>query len=225
MIKISICEDVISERFIELISFISKRSNSISVSRYYTDFLNESEFIQMQKEYKEYIYKEDAERREKYKNNRNNYQFRLNDIFHFNNEHDAFSYFDELFNQELAMFEELQYSNFSEKPDNRFTSKSDEFIKTMYTRVTPVTTNPVFEMCYFRIGQVYSSIITNMKGLYDFPYIIDGIEYEDITFYENDNIVLAVCSHERNAYLNLHERDFETFKELEITYEIMSQAG
>ncbi len=50
MIKISICEDVISERFIELISFISKRSNSISVSRYYTDFLNESEFIKMQKE-------------------------------------------------------------------------------------------------------------------------------------------------------------------------------
>ncbi|BCK00584.1 hypothetical protein [Anaerocolumna chitinilytica] len=143
-------------------------------------------------------------------------------MLHFNNEHDAFSYFDELFNQELAMFEELQYSNFSEKPDNRFTSTSDEFIKTMYTRVTPVTMNPVFEMCYFKIGQVYSSIVTNMKGLYDFPYIIDGIEYEDITFYENDNIVLAVCSHERNAYLNLHERDFDAFKDLEITYEIMS---
>ncbi|BCK00585.1 hypothetical protein [Anaerocolumna chitinilytica] len=55
MIKISICEDVISGRFIELINLVSKRSNSISVSRYYTDFLNESEFIQMQKEYKEYI--------------------------------------------------------------------------------------------------------------------------------------------------------------------------
>lgn len=225
MIKMSIYEDVTGERFIELINFVRKRSNSISVSRYYTDFLNESEFKQMQKAYKEYIYKEDTERREKYKNNQNNYQFRLNDIFHFNNEQDAFSYFNELSNQELAMVEDLQYSAFSEKSDNRFTSNSEEFIKTMYTRVTPVTMNPVFEMCYFKIGQVYSSIVTNMKGLYDFPYIIDGIEYEDITFYENDNIVLAVCSHERNAYLNLHERDFETFKELEITYEIMSQAG
>jgi len=222
MLKISISEDVINERFIELISFISKRSNSISVSRYYTGFLNESEFKQMQKAYKEYIYKEDTERREKYKNNQNNYQFRLNDIFHFNNEQDAFSYFNELSNQELAMIEGLQYSDFSEKSDNRFTSNSEEFIKTMYTRVTPVTMNPVFEMCYFKIGQVYSSIVTNMKGLYDFPYIIDGIEYEDITFYENDNIVLAVCSHERNAYLNLHERDFDAFKDLEITYEIMS---
>ncbi len=56
MIKISINEDVAGERFSEMINFVVKRSNSISVSRYYTGFLDVSEFKLMQKAYKEYIW-------------------------------------------------------------------------------------------------------------------------------------------------------------------------
>lgn len=219
MIKILINEDVAGVKLSELMDFVIKRSDSISVSRYYTGFLNISEFKQMQESYIEYIYKENARRREAYKSNLNDYQFRINSMLHSDSEDDAYSYFDELLEQNLSILEELQYDSFSEESDKRFTSQSDEFIKTKYTRVTPVTLNPVFEMCFFKLGQISSSIINKMKELYDFPYMIDGIGYENITFYKNDVIILAVCSHERFAYLNLNEKDFDAFKELGITYE------
>jgi hypothetical protein len=219
MIKISIHEDVVGETLSKLMDFVIKKSDTISVSRYYTGSLDASEFKQMQEDYKEYIHKEDAERREAYQSNLNDYQFRINSMLHSASEDDVYSYFDEILEQDLSMFDELQYDSFTEKPDNKFMSHSDEFIKKKYTRFTPVTRNPVFEMCFFQLGQISSSIINKMKELYDFPYLIDGIGYEDITFYKNDIIILAVCSHERFAYLNLNEIDCETFEELGITYE------
>ncbi|ABX41716.1 hypothetical protein [Lachnoclostridium phytofermentans] len=219
MINISINEDVDGVKLSELMDFVIKRSDSISVSRYYTGFLDISEFEQMQESYKEYIYKEDASRREAYKSNLNGYQFRIKSMLHLDSEDDAYSYFDRLLEQDLSMFEKVQYDSFSEEPDNRFTSQSDEFIKTKYTRVTPVTRNPVFEMCFFKLGQISSSITNKLKKLYDFPYMIDGIGYEDITFYKNDAIILEVCSHERYANLSLDEKDVEVFKELGITYD------
>jgi hypothetical protein len=219
MIKISINEDVAGVKLSELMDFVIKRSDSISVSRYYTGFLDVSEFKQMQEKYKEYIYKENARRKEAYKSNLNDYQFRINSMLHSDSEDDAYSYFDELLEQDLSALEEFQYDSFSEESDKRFTSQSVEFIKTKYTRVTPVTMNPVFEMCFFKLGQISLSITNKMKNLYDFPYMIDGIGYEDITFYKNDVIILAVCSHERFAYLSLNKKDFEAFKELGITYE------
>lgn len=217
--KIFINEDITGGKLSELINFIIERSDSISVSRYYTGFLDVSEFKQMQEEYKEYIYKEDARRREAYQDNLNDYQFRIKSVLHFHSDEDVYSYYDELLEQELNMLEELQYESFLDEPDRRFKSQSDECIKTKYTRFTPVTRNPIFEMCFFKIGKISAFITNKMKRLYDFPYMIDGVGYEDITFYKNDNIMLAVCSHEGFACLNLDEKDFEAFKGLEITYE------
>ncbi len=219
MIKISINEDVAGKKLSELMNLIIERSDSISVSRYYSGFLDVSEFKQMQEAYKEYIYKEDEGRREAYQSNRNNYQFRIKSVLHFDSDEDVYSYFDELLEMELSMLEELQYASFLEEPDRRFKSQSDEFIKSKYTRFTPVTRNPVFEMCFFKIGKISAFITNKMKSLYDFPYMIDGVGYENITFYKNDNVMLAVCSHGGFACLNLDEKDFETFKRLEINYE------
>lgn len=219
MMKISINEDVAGDKLIELMGFVNKRSDSISVSRYYTGFLDVLEYKQMQEAYKEYIYKENARRRESYKCNLNDYQFRINSMLHSDSVDEVYLYFDELLEQELSMLADLQYDSFSEESDKRFTTSSDEFIKTKYTRFTPVTMNPVFEMCSFKLGQISTSIINKMKELYDFPYMIDGICYEDITFYKNDIIILAVCSHERFAYLNLNENDYKSFNGLGITHE------
>jgi hypothetical protein len=119
----------------------------------------------MQEAYKEYIYKEDAKRRDDYKNNINDYQFRINSMLHSEDEHDAYSYFDKILNQDLSMFEELQYNSFSLEPDKKFTSPSNEFIKTKYTRYTPVTRKPVFELSYFQLGQISSSIINKGNNL------------------------------------------------------------
>ncbi len=219
MIKISINEDVAGEKLSELMDFVIKRSDTISVSRYYTGFMDVSEFKLMQEAYKDYIYKENAKRRDDYKNNLNDYQFRINSMLHSDAEYDAYSYFDEILNQDLSMFEELQYNSISEKPDSRFISRSDEYVKTIHTRFTPVSMNPIFEMCFFKLGQISSSITSKMKELYDFPYMIEGIRFEDITFYDNDNILLAVCSHERFAYLNLNESDYKSFEGLRIAHE------
>lgn len=216
--KIYINEDITGGKLCELMDFVIKRSNSISVSRYYSGFLDSSEFKQMQEVYKEYIYEEDAKRRDDYKNNINDYQIRINSMLHSNDGDNAFSYFDTILEQDLNIGK-LEYDSFAKEPDNRFTCQSDEFIKTKYTRFTPVTRNPVFEMCFFQLGQISSSIINKMVGLFDFPCSIDGVSFEDITFYDDNIIVLAVCSHERFAYLNLDESDFEAFRELGITYE------
>lgn len=103
-------------------------------------------------------------------------------MLHSDSEDRAYSYFDEILEQDLSMFNELQYDSFAEQPNNKFKSHSDEFIKKKYTRFTPVTRNPVFEMCFFLLGKISSSIIIKMKELYDDPYMIDGIGFEDITF-------------------------------------------
>lgn len=219
MLKISINEDVSDVKLNELMDFVIKRSDTVSVSRYYTGFLDMAEFEQMQESYREHIYKENASRREAYTSNRNDYQVKISSMLHSDTEQEANSYFDELLEQDLSMFEGLQYDSFSEEPDKKFTSQSDEFKKTKYTRFTPVTMNPVFEMCFFQLGQVSASIINKMKDLYDFPYLIDGTAFEDIAFYKNDKIILAVCSHERFAYLNLAENDYKSFEELGIAHE------
>ena len=149
MTEIYIYDDITGERFSKLIDFVIKRSDSVSVSRLYSGYLKEAEFNQIQEAYKEYIVKEDAKRRDNYRNNLNEYQSRLNSTFHFNNDQEAYSYFDELLEQDLTFFEELRYDSFSKEPENKFTCQSHEFIRAEYTRVTPVTINPVSEMCFF----------------------------------------------------------------------------
>ncbi len=173
----------------------------------------------MQEAYKEHVYKEDAGRRADYQNNLNDYQFRINNMLHSDFVDDTYSYFDEILEHDLSMFEKLQYESFSEESDKRFTSLSAEFIKSKYTRFTPVTMNPVFEICFFQLGKISTSIIIKMKELYDFPYIIDGVHFEDMTFYNNDIVILAICSLERFAYMNLNEDDLEIFKKIGIIYD------
>lgn len=75
-------EDITGGKLCELMDFVIKRSNFISVFRYCTGFLDVSEFKQMQEAYQEYIYKEDEGRREAYQSNRNNYLCRLHSILH-----------------------------------------------------------------------------------------------------------------------------------------------
>jgi hypothetical protein len=48
MIKISIYVEVTGNKLSELMELVSKRSDFISVSRYYSGFLDASEFKQMQ---------------------------------------------------------------------------------------------------------------------------------------------------------------------------------
>lgn len=215
MAKIFIEIDIDGDKLGELIDFILMRSDTISVARYYLGFIDEEQFVQMQEAYKSKIYKEDKERREKYKYDIDGYKSLLSWL---KKERDANEYFNDILEQDFNIFDTIKYDDYIEKPDTRFVSSSKEFIKNDFTRITPVTQGPVFEMCYFKIGQISNLIVSNMKRLFSHPYLIDGIEYEDLTFYNGGNIIFAICSHERYAYLELNIEDYEIFKKLEIMH-------
>jgi hypothetical protein len=201
--------------------FVTKRSDSISVSRYYKGYLDFEVFTEMQEAYKENICREDRDRRDSYFNNIDNYQIIIKKLFNFlNTDSDAESYFNEILEQDLDFFGQVKYDDYKDKDDMRFISSSEEFMKSVMTRVTPVTQNPVFEVNYFKLGQISDSIITNMKGIYDYPYYINGYEFADLTFYKENNIVLAVCSHEGFSYLYLSQDEYEGFKKLNLVYSV-----
>jgi cellobiose-specific phosphotransferase system component IIB len=138
-----------------------------------------------------------------------------------NTDSDAESYFNEILEQDLDAFGQVRYDDYQDKADIRFISPSVEFMKSVMTRFTPVTRNPIFELNYFKLGQFSASIISNMKGIYDYPYCINGYEFEDLTFYKENNIVLAVCSHESFSYLDLSQSEYESFKKLNLIYSVV----
>lgn len=220
MIKINLHVDVIGEKMRNLLDFVIQRSDAISVSRYYDGFMDLQEFTDMQKAYYDHILKEDNERRDKYRNNIENYQERLKCLLnHIKSDSEAYDYFQDVLEQELIHCNDIKYNEYSSKPDRRFVSSAKEFIKSEYTRITPVTRNPVFELCYFGIGKISDSILNNMKELYDYPYIINGVEFEDLTFYNNGNVVCAICSHEEFAYLILEQHGYDLFRLLDIKHQ------
>jgi hypothetical protein len=208
------------EKLNELFEFIIKRSDSISVARYYTGFIDIDQFTNMQTSYKNYIYTEDKKRRDNYNTNTDDYQSHLRQTLSMlKTESDVLKYFDNLLEQDLEAYKTTKYSEYCDQLDSRFVSTSNEFIKKEYSRITPVTRNPVFELVYFKLGQISNAIISNLKGLYDYPYFIDNKEYEDLAFYNKDELIFAICSHERYAHMILNSDDYGLFKELNITHQ------
>ncbi len=217
MINVYLDDNIEVNKYQTLLKFINGRSDRISVARYYQGFINEVEFNRMQNYYEDYIQKEDKKRREQYNNNP---EYKKKLMAWLKTEREIVNYFDELLKQDLEAFNCVKYDDFKGKKENRFTTSSSEFIKSEFTRVTPVTQNPVFEMSYFKIGEIYNNIVCNMKELFDYPYKINGVEFEDLTFYKEDINILSICSHERFAHIKLDEDAFEQFKKLEIEYHI-----
>ncbi|MBU3190213.1 hypothetical protein K9O30_13990 [Clostridium bowmanii] len=75
-------------------------------------------------------------------------------------------------------------------------------------------------MCYFIIGDIFKKLMSNMSKLFVYPYQIEGTEFEDLIFYKEERIILAICAHEHFAYMDLEDDEYEEFAKLNILHEL-----
>jgi len=75
-------------------------------------------------------------------------------------------------------------------------------------------------MCFYTISETYSKLLTSMNKLFEYPYPIDSYEFEDLAFYQGEWPVLAICSHEQFAYLELEDDEYQEFAKLDILHSV-----
>ncbi len=225
MKEIFINEDLQGKELNELLLFIGRKINKLSLSRYYYGNLTQEEFNQMQLEDKPLILAGDKQRRLDYNENINGYRDLINDYC--GTEMDAEEYLNHILEQDIEFctsvgYEafQLEYEEFQNEKYEHFNAKTADFLYTKFTRVTPATKGPLFEMCYFIIGDIFKKLMSNMSKLFVFPYQIGDTEFEDLTFYKEERIILAICAHEHFAYMNLEDDEYEEFAKLNILHQV-----
>ncbi|MBZ9634042.1 hypothetical protein [Clostridium sp. FP1] len=225
MKKIFINEDLNGKELNELLLFVGRKCNKLSLSRDHLGKLTQEEFNQMQLEDKSLILAEHKQSRLDYNENINGYRDLIDDYC--DTEMDAEEYLNHHFEEELAYFTSLGYEafqlegeEFQDEKYEDFNAKTADFLYTKFTRVTPVSRGPAFEMCYFIIGDTFRKIMSNMSKLFVYPHQIEATEFEDLTFYKEERIILAICAHEHFAYMNLEDEEYEELAKLNILHEV-----
>lgn len=216
--NISIADNISLEDLKKVLQFIKEKSDRISVTRYYHGGMSRLTFDSMQAEYKKYIMENDWDRRERYKNNIEGYKDNIHKLF--SAKLDINEYFDDLLEQDLEEYEIDYDACFKEKEICSFETDYDDFLKNIFTRISPSSEGGVYEVCYFNIGEVYNEIEKQIKNMYDFPYYISQVEFEDLTFYKNENVRFTICSHEKNNVLSLEEEEYQMFLKLNIKHKV-----
>ena len=226
MKKVFINEDLHGKELNELLLFVGRKINKLSLARYYYGKLTQEEFNQMQLEDKSLILAEHKQIRLDYNENISGYRDLIDDYCR-DTEMDAEEYLNHHFEEELAYFTSLGYEAFQleceefqdEKYEN-FNARTADFLYTKFTRVTPVTKGPEFEMCYFILGDIFRNLMSNISKLFVYPHQIEGTKFEDLTFYKEERTILAICAHEHFAYMNLEDDEYDEFEKLNILHEV-----
>lgn len=227
MKKIFINENLNGNELNKLLLFIGRKSNRLSLSRGYFGKLTQEEFNEMQLEDRSLILAEHKQRRLDYNENINGYR-ELIDNYYIDMEMDAEEYLNHHFEEELAYFTSLGYEafqleceEFQDEKYKNFNARTADFLYTKFARVTPVTKGPVFEMCYFTLGDIFRNLISNISNLFAYPHKIEDTEFEDLTFYKKERTILAICAHEHFAYMNLEDKEYDKFEKLNILGKII----
>ena len=216
MITVYINKDLSENLVRKLFCFTTNISNSISLARYYYGRFSRIEYEAIQNEYKDLILEEDKERRINYMNNTTGYKERLSQVLGIQDMKAADKYFDELLEQDMIS---LNHFSLKEGRMPRFITNSGAYLYTRYTRISPVTRGPVFEICYFDLN-LFDKELFLLKHLFAYPTYINDVAFEDITFYGDNRVVLAICAHEQYAYLKLKEEEYKSFCTLKILHEV-----
>ncbi len=182
----------------ELLDDAESRSDHFSITRYFNDYMSEEEYNNMQEEFMNAIMDDHHRRLDDYDNNVNGYRDELNKLFYFKNDNDAKSYFDELLNQDLEVFNSIQYVEFENKKIVTLTIPDEYLIEKKLTRISPVNVGPVFEIYTFSM-EAFDDIKTSMKKLFS-QYKVYGGVFEDLCLYDGNDSILKICSHEGYAY-------------------------
>lgn len=200
--KEKIIEDNLKRKELqELLEKVKMKSTSFSIARYYEGYMSEDDFNHMQLELKDKMVYEHEQHILDYKENRNGYRDELDSLFHFNDEKEAMDYFDELFNHQLEVYEEYQFCEFENQKKDILDVPQESLLKKEYTRITPVSIGPVFEVYTFSMD-VFDDVTNHMKKLFS-TYKIYGSEFEDLCCYdEKGNVILKICSHESYAIID-----------------------
>lgn len=214
MNRVNIEENLKGKKLRDFMLFAKEISDKISVCRYYNGMLSSDEFNQIQEEYKRMIIEEDKDYRIKFIDN---FEYNKSKFpIYVNSKEDASVYLDKVLDQNLKSYDYVKYEDFINPKQERFDKNRPDFLYMNYTRNTPVTRSPVFEVIYFSIGNTLLETINKLNSLYDFPYKINNYEFEDLCFYKGNRIVLAICSHENFAYMNLDDKENLEFMKLNI---------
>ncbi|MCB2358747.1 hypothetical protein [Clostridium estertheticum] len=221
MKKVFINENLNGNELNELLLFVGRKSNKLSLSRSHLGKLTQEEFNQMQLEDKSLILAEHKQSRLDYNENINGYRDLIDDYC--DTKMDAEEYLNHHFEEELAYFTSLGYEafqlegeEFQDEKYEDFNARTADFLYTKFTRVTPVSRGPAFEMCYFILGDIFRKLMSNMSKLFVYPHQIEGTEFDDLTFYKEERTILAICAHEHFAYMNLENDEYEELKRLNI---------
>lgn len=212
--KIFIESNLVGKDLSNLMKFVTSKSTKFSMSRYYNGKIDNDLVYNMQNKYKNFLYNLDKERRTEYIENVNDCRKDFQKTLRINSIKDAMLYFDDILEQELAFVDSIDISG----TDIPFQTLSEDFIGTEFTRYTPVSRMSVFEICYFKIGTVCHTLLEKMDCLYTYPHTLEGVKFDDLTFYRNDNPVFAICAHEYFSYLNIDENEYKEFLELNINH-------
>lgn len=183
----------------KLLDEIKARSDAFSIVRYYDGYMDINDFEKMQSEFYDMIASSHQKRIHDYQYNVDGYKDELNHFFHFENERDAYGYFEELYNQDREVYQDCQYYEFKNKPIDSLNIPENILIKKEYTRITPVTAGPVFELITLSM-EAFDDVVKNMKKLFS-TYHVFGSEFEDLCCYKEGQVIFKICSHEKFAIL------------------------
>lgn len=209
MYLVNIDQDVREDKQLLLLEHLVSLADKASVSRYYNGYLSSNEFENIQNKYEGRLLKRAESRRVNYKENSNGFKDRIDSMYKTTER--VMSYFDVLEMQEMELLESVTLDDYRVHIDN---PNIDGAISSNYTRASYVTEGPIQQIVYLEIEAAREYVISKIKGIFEFPYIISGQEFEDLVLYIGDRVLLAICSHEQLGHLFLHEEEAKKLVEL-----------
>lgn len=202
MNRITINKNITGLKLNKMLEIVAQNSTMLSVTRYCNMNYNCSEALNT-------IEKAVRKHRLEYEENIDGFKDYLDRKYNTESKIDA--YFENIYNINLRSIED-------QKPllikESKKLEDLDDFIELDYTNDTPVTSGPEFEMAYFKIGDIFQQLKSMLPSLLKFPYKIIDKCYEDLTFYNDSRVIMAICSHENFAYLNLTDEEYKNIKDL-----------
>lgn len=114
---------------------------------------------------------------------------------------------DEIMNRDI----ENQMSNVSLPTDN--------FLSSNFTFISHCTIGGLYKSYKFRIDDIILKHLAREDKLFKFYLYKDTKWLEDPAFFDNDKLILSICSHDKTATLFLSVQQYNDFKFLEIPHE------
>lgn len=218
MERIMIRENLSGKKLKDLLFFVASISEKISLTRYdYHGKMTLDEFNQMQMEIKTSLLDDIKQMRLNYIENIDGYRNDLQKTRSINTKEEADKYFDLILENNIKhIVNSYKYEDFMSEKAKRYNKITPDFLYSRITRCTPLNIGPACEICYFKFGDIFNRIITNISELFERPYYDEESKFEDLTTYKGERIVLAIHSHEKYAFMNLEEEEYKEFSKLGI---------